>query len=1586
MAEGLFLPAALRRDPALRPRHLADLVSFRGESRTLSGMNLHGQCRDLVQLAADDEDLSRNVPQSEQEAVAAALTQSLLRLADIGVSDADVVAMGPASLTDRLLRSDAPSMMALSGAGLTLHDALLVGVCAQIVAVLTHGAPVDVPEPAEDLVTHWAQDGDFEEAYRDAVEARYSTLELAGVPLRDGPALWPLRGAYIEGAAEGYDGGAFLREPAHEMVRLHQRVLLRGEVGSGKTTLVQWLAVSHAHGARERRVPFVLRARHFDPEGPLPTPEEFVGATVRALGSRQPEGWVSRVLVRGDALIMVDGVDEAPEIVEEIGRWIRALGETYPGNTWLVTSRPAALPEQWLRFDGFVERTLEPLSEQDLPRFVGNCYQAAADMSGREVPRVIREQPREIREQWAQELLAQLQSEPDLKLFAANRLLCAVLCALHWDRFGALPERHFELPGLFLDLLLGDRDRARGVDSPVREQVPRHQLPQILGALALQHLRDGHQPLDRATALDLITEELTEGGGQWPDFIVPDLLDYLEVRTGLLRRLRGEGLELDELAFPVLTSYAAAWRLLMEPDPGLAEIDEHALDPHWYTVILHAAAQADLYGAEELLTRLLALGEAARTREERTRLFALAALCLRRITEPLDDALRQRVKECLTSVLPPQTEEEAEVLQSLGVEVLALLPDPADAVSEEQASVVVEMAQRIGGAAGADAVQRFGVLLPVPPPGVGEAPSDPPDLAELPDGARKLAVSLSVATRIEPELLRAVRTRVHPRLDAGDEADLWFSPWVAVRTRRGIALRPDVLPVLRAELARQLALAGPDDPLRSVGEVIAEVHAELSPALVLEERVNWLHVSREAGRTQAIEQALRPALRALVVERRAGVADWLAGAWERLPAEARSSVTGWQLHTVASHLAPELPLPAAPERVGLTADAVAAVVDELPDVPLGVRRTEGRLELGVDPEAARFAIPVPDTRPRVLEVLTDDDWPRTVALDGDGSLTVAAAGERVRVRTSRGAVFEVPSEDAAVRGGRAEWREREALAELLETAGLRDAEVMIGYVLPGRPVSELDAIIAGRHPRTGEPSYVIVDFKFWRRPQAGLLPDTIARVERTRRELVARHAVLAGRPERVSAMLYLVNATETDTWSEDDTRVGPGVGVFTRNGRLAAAEFLRSVVAPGRPGDTRFIGELLDSADTRTIPLESRIRSVLRSDGELLPRAEQRDVLRAVPEGGSGRKEVVIVNGGPRSGKSMTGLFLLGAAVERDVLVRHVSGSRSMDRALRQAARAAGQPQELFAFPQSFAAAARNDLDLLICDDAQRLRRGPSQVLELVDAARVTVFLVDESQAVHPDDVGNALAIEQALAGRDVTVREMGLQGAGPAAEYAAWVDALLYPESTTPHWIPSGIRSVEVVDDPAEMEYIVRHEHLEGRAARITAGYCWPRTPRRDAEADEPLARDVTIGDWARPWHQQGDRAGPGAPAGQDWPLHPTGIDQIGTVYAAAGFEFDWCGVIIGPDLLWRDGRWVVDRHASKDPALRKQSVSDELADRCIRNAYRVLMTRGTRGTVLYSTDPETRDRLRQLVPVGGRGRGAGSGSRPSGGAPPPM
>jgi hypothetical protein len=261
----------------------------------------------------------------------------------------------------------------------------------------------------------------------------------------------------------------------------------------------------------------------------------------------------------------------------------------------------------------------------------------------------------------------------------------------------------------------------------------------------------------------------------------------------------------------------------------------------------------------------------------------------------------------------------------------------------------------------------------------------------------------------------------------------------------------------------------------------------------------------------------------------------------------------------------------------------------------------------------------------------------------------------------------------------------------------------------------------------------------------------------------------------------------------------------------------------------------------------------------------------------------------------------------------------------------------------------------------------------------VPVFLLDEHQVVRPGEMGTVEEIKAAAAAKGLQCRVVPLDSqfrCGGSDAYLRWVVRLLGLDSGGPvEWEPDGKMQLGVVDSPQELETFLEGRRAEGYGARMSAGYCWKWTKK--VAPGEPLPFDVRIGDWGRPWNVFGERAVAGAPPAALWATDPAGFGQVGCVYTAQGFEYDWSGVIIGPDLVWRGDRWVTDRTASKDPVFKK-STPDADVDRLIRNTYKVLLTRGMVGTVVYSTDAETRAKLRELV------TGASEALRPAGEAVP--
>lgn len=569
------------------------------------------------------------------------------------------------------------------------------------------------------------------------------------------------------------------------------------------------------------------------------------------------------------------------------------------------------------------------------------------------------------------------------------------------------------------------------------------------------------------------------------------------------------------------------------------------------------------------------------------------------------------------------------------------------------------------------------------------------------------------------------------------------------------------------------------------------------------------------------------------------------------------------------------------------------------------------------------------------------------------------------------------------------------LVNALNEAGLGDVEVMLEYALPLNS-KRADVVLAGVHPVTGEPSYVVVELKQWSQATpdeddpALCRIDAYARpvlnpIEQVRRYceyLVNFNGALAGHPERVAGVAFLHNATEFGVTGLREIEVDDRGQLFTAERRGQFLDHLRTKLSDRHPGadaaDELLAGKPVPSKQLMAVAAEEvrdREQFVLLDEQQVAYRM----VLNAVSKAKrSDHKEVVIVTGGPGTGKSVIALSLLGELYRQGVPALHATGSQSFTKTMRKVAGARKREvQDLFKYFNSFMTAEKNTLDVLICDEAHRIREtsanrytpashrtGRPQIEELIDVARVPVFLLDEHQVVRPGEMGTVAEIKAVAAKKGFACHVVPLDSqfrCGGSDAYLRWVVRLLGLEPGGPvRWEPDDRMQLLIADSPEEVEVFLEGRRAQGYGARMSAGYCWPWS--KEPKPGDPLPADVVIGGWTRPWNLRGDRAVSGAPPSALWATDPAGFGQIGCVYTAQGFEYDWSGVIIGPDLVWRRDKWVTDRTASKDPVFKK-STPDADVDRLIRNTYKVLLTRGMVGTVVYSTDPETREKLRELV-----------------------
>ncbi|WP_408651948.1 DNA/RNA helicase domain-containing protein [Jatrophihabitans sp.] len=572
------------------------------------------------------------------------------------------------------------------------------------------------------------------------------------------------------------------------------------------------------------------------------------------------------------------------------------------------------------------------------------------------------------------------------------------------------------------------------------------------------------------------------------------------------------------------------------------------------------------------------------------------------------------------------------------------------------------------------------------------------------------------------------------------------------------------------------------------------------------------------------------------------------------------------------------------------------------------------------------------------------------------------------------------------------------LAQDLLDAGLGNVEVIVEYQLP-LTSQRADVVLAGVHPVTGRSSYVVVELKQWssaRRWEAdpnlvevdgqpgGPKNHPVRQVRNYCTHVIDFARTLHGDEDAVAGVAYLHNAVDPQAVSElFDFRPDLHGQLFTGADRGKFHDFLRSRLDPTVPG-AAYADELLRSAVAPSRQLlavaaeevQHREQFKLQGNQQLAVDLVMHEVARAQR---ADSKAVIIVSGGPGSGKSVIALSLLGELARQGRTVLHATGSRSFTQTLRKVAgNRAPRVQKMFKYFNQFMDAERNGLDVLILDEAHRIREtsvnryttaqyrtGRPQLDELMSAARVPVFLLDENQVVRPGEMGAVESIRAYAKAQGLRVHHVPLPEqfrCGGSASYIRWVERMLGLTAEGPGvWHNNERFEVRVAESPLELEQLLLTKEADGYTARMSAGYCWPWS---DPRPDGTLVPDVAIGDWARPWNLKGDRRVGTAPPAALWASDPGGIGQVGCVYTAQGFEYDWNGVIIGDDLLWRNGSFVSNRSANRDPDFRSaKTVGDQQFDGLVRNVYKVLFTRGMVGTVIYSTDAQTRDALRRLV-----------------------
>ena len=385
----------------------------------------------------------------------------------------------------------------------------------------------------------------------------------------------------------------------------------------------------------------------------------------------------------------------------------------------------------------------------------------------------------------------------------------------------------------------------------------------------------------------------------------------------------------------------------------------------------------------------------------------------------------------------------------------------------------------------------------------------------------------------------------------------------------------------------------------------------------------------------------------------------------------------------------------------------------------------------------------------------------------------------------------------------------------------------------------------------------------------------------------------------------------------------------------------------------------------------------------------------------TGKKVVVVIHGGPGTGKSVIAIRALMTMINRGRTAMYVTKNAAPRKVFEQRLYEQGMPKyqinSLLKSSGVFYRETHEDVfDMLIVDEAHRLQAhsgrygnlGENQIKEIMRAARVSAFFVDDRQRVSLSDLGCSEAIYDAF--DQVSDEHLDANGNRPhewvwrvlelncqfrcagSDEYMNWLDHLLQYDNLRPIKLREGAYDIRLVDDPTVMMAQIKEHNAVNNKSRVVAGYCWAWESRNNKNAMDIVMPEFGF---SYQWNFSGE---------QDWAIRPASVEQIGCIHTCQGLEFDYVGVIIGPDLTVEFPKTVECPYGDKAkgiikvaPSKNKDSMAlkgwrelckttdgQELVRNIIKNTYRTLMTRGMKGCYLYVVDPDLREYIRQYLP----------------------
>jgi DUF2075 family protein len=425
--------------------------------------------------------------------------------------------------------------------------------------------------------------------------------------------------------------------------------------------------------------------------------------------------------------------------------------------------------------------------------------------------------------------------------------------------------------------------------------------------------------------------------------------------------------------------------------------------------------------------------------------------------------------------------------------------------------------------------------------------------------------------------------------------------------------------------------------------------------------------------------------------------------------------------------------------------------------------------------------------------------------------------------------------------------------------------------------------------------------------------------------------------------------------------------VFLRPDSLKLRDFIKKYIKYG--DKTNIMYRIENGKIKPSKQLADSLNNMLKGNREFIMVDDQKLVFETAmalaQEANKGQKNVLIVEGGPGTGKSVVAINLLVELTKKGLVCQYVT-KNAAPRAV-YASKLTGtlkktEYNNLFKGSGSFVDEEENKFDALIVDEAHRLNlksglysnQGENQALEIMNAAKFSIFFVDDHQQIHIKDIGKKrkLQIWAEEEGANVTILDLRSQFRCNGSDgYLPWLDNTLGIRETANPILQKDEYDFRIFDDPSELRAVIEERNSTNNKSRMVAGYCWDWISKRN---DDAFDIEFPEFDFKMQWNLTKD--------GSSWLIAENSINEIGCIHTCQGLELDYVGVIVGNDLRYENGKVITDvyERSSMDRSVfgikkmlkEAPEKAKELSDRIIRNTYRTLMTRGMKGCYVYFVD----------------------------------